>query len=318
MTARRLPPYRQLPVAEGGARSGWGMFGEADSIGLMNLIDAAKTARSARLAKKGAVFPLDLASGTVDPPLFGRGATRHTVMQKRPGKALDDVHDNFFPQSGSQWDALSHIAYSPGRFYNGANTDEVLDGHRDTIDHWARRGVATRGILLDVAAAVAERGGAGASVPVTVDDLEAARTRAGVEFEAGDVILVRTGFLGWYREQDSTVRLRESRSETLTAAGIEQSERMAEYLWDAQLAAVVTDTAGFECWPPDQSEAGFPFGFMHQILLGQFGMAIGELWDLDALAQDCHRDGVYETFLVSAPMNAPGGVGSPANALAIK
>jgi hypothetical protein len=33
---------------------------------------------------------------------------------------------------------------------------------------------------------------------------------------------------------------------------------------------------------------------------------------------DCAADGVYEMFLVSAPLNAPGGIGSPANAVAIK
>jgi hypothetical protein len=36
------------------------------------------------------------------------------------------------------------------------------------------------------------------------------------------------------------------------------------------------------------------------------------------LAADCAADGVYDMFAVSAPMNAPGGIGSPANAVAIK
>jgi hypothetical protein len=47
-------------------------------------------------------------------------------------------------------------------------------------------------------------------------------------------------------------------------------------------------------------------------------MALGELWWLSDLAGDCAADGVYEMFLVSAPLNAPGGIGSPANAVAIK
>jgi hypothetical protein len=47
-------------------------------------------------------------------------------------------------------------------------------------------------------------------------------------------------------------------------------------------------------------------------------MALGELWWLADLAADCAADGIYEMFLVSAPMNAPGGIGSPANAVAIK
>jgi len=48
------------------------------------------------------------------------------------------------------------------------------------------------------------------------------------------------------------------------------------------------------------------------------GIPIGELWDLEALASDCAGDGVYEFMLTSAPLNIPGGVGSPPNALAIK
>jgi hypothetical protein len=47
-------------------------------------------------------------------------------------------------------------------------------------------------------------------------------------------------------------------------------------------------------------------------------MALGELWWLKDLADDCALDGTYESFLVSSPMNAPGGIGSLANATAIK
>jgi hypothetical protein len=54
------------------------------------------------------------------------------------------------------------------------------------------------------------------------------------------------------------------------------------------------------------------------MLLGQFGMAIGELWWLDELAEDCAADGIHEFLLTSAPLNTRGGYGSTANALAIK
>jgi hypothetical protein len=47
-------------------------------------------------------------------------------------------------------------------------------------------------------------------------------------------------------------------------------------------------------------------------------MALGELWWLDDLADDCAQDGIYECLLTSAPLNAKGGIGSPPNALAIK
>jgi hypothetical protein len=53
------------------------------------------------------------------------------------------------------------------------------------------------------------------------------------------------------------------------------------------------------------------------MLLGSFGMALGELWWLHDLARDCAAHGVYEMFLTSAPLNVPGGIGSPPNALAL-
>jgi len=47
-------------------------------------------------------------------------------------------------------------------------------------------------------------------------------------------------------------------------------------------------------------------------------MALGELWSLDALSEDCAADGVYERMVASVPLNLPGGIGSPANAIAIE
>ena len=93
---------------------------------------------------------------------------------------------------------------------------------------------------------------------------------------------------------------------------------MARYLWNAHVAAVVADNPSVEVWPGDMSDEAFPFGYLHRVLIGQFGMALGELWWLEDLALACRRDGQYKVFLTAAPINVPGGIGSPANALAIK
>ena len=58
-------------------------------------------------------------------------------------------------------------------------------------------------------------------------------------------------------------------------------------------------------------------GLMHPTLIALLGLCLGELWDLEALAEDCARTGVYECFLSCKPLNVTGGVGSPANAMAI-
>jgi hypothetical protein len=171
-----------------------------------------------------------------------------------------DVLDNFFPRISSQWDSL------------------------------ARRGIVGRGILLDLDRALNDGGRSytpDGATAFTVADLEHARAHAGVDFSPGDILLLRTGFLGWYRGQPRRQRLRLAAD--LRAPGLEHTEGMTRYLWDSQVMAVASD-----------------------------GMALGELWWLDDLAADCDQDGVYEFFLTSAPLNLPGGIGSPPNALAIK
>lgn len=42
------------------------------------------------------------------------------------------------------------------------------------------------------------------------------------------------------------------------------------------------------------------------------------MFDLDALAEDSAKDGVYEYFFTSAPLNKLQGVASPPNAICIK
>jgi hypothetical protein len=48
-----------------------------------------------------------------------------------------------------------------------------------------------------------------------------------------------------------------------------------------------------------------------------FGLPIGELWDLEELSEHCHAAGKYSFFLTSVPLNIPGLIASPPNALAI-
>jgi kynurenine formamidase len=57
---------------------------------------------------------------------------------------------------------------------------------------------------------------------------------------------------------------------------------------------------------------------MHQILLTQMGLLVGEIFDLEELAVDCDRDAVYEFLFVAPPLPITGAVGSPINPLAIK
>jgi kynurenine formamidase len=312
-----LPHYDELPAAPQGGRSAWGLFGPEDNLGLINLMTPERVVEAARLVRRGALFPLNAPLDAFFPAIAtGRGNPRHTVLHAPGTIGFDDVYDNFFPQASSQWDSLGHVGYAPDSFYNGATEADVVSGRRNTIDHWARHGIAGRGVLLDMVRTLAEAGQPyeiGTSRAFSVEELEMARERAGIEFNVGDILIVHTGFAAWYMAQPVSVRTSVARG--ATTPGIASGEEMCRYLWDAHVAAVASDTFAVEVFPANFTE---PTGFIHRILIGQFGMALGELWWTEDLASDCARDGVNEFFLVSAPLHARGGIGSPPNAMAIK
>ncbi|HVV10466.1 cyclase family protein [Amycolatopsis sp.] len=311
-----LPDYDELPRAARGGRSAWGLFGDDDNLGLLNLITPEVTASAARLVATGEVIPLDLPLDHFDPPLFGRTAYALEKKIAADKQGLDEVYNGFNPQASSQWDGLGHVAYDVDSFYNGATLDAVLTENRNTIGHWARKGIATRGVLLDLER-TSDAYDPGSTHTFSVEDLERARRAAGVEFLPGDVIILRTGFLRWYDSLPARERRRISTREDLRACGLEHTEDMARYLWNTHAAAVASDAPSLEVWPMDRSAEQFPFGILHRFLLGQFGMGIGELWALETLAARCAERGRHEFFLTSAPLHSMAGVGSPANAMAI-
>ncbi len=124
-------------------------------------------------------------------------------------------------------------------------------------------------------------------------------------------MLLRTGFVGAYLNSDAEGRA--SFSEQRHSSGLIATEGMARYLWDAGWAAVVTDNPAVEAVPGSAED-----GYLHRRLIPLLGFPLGELFDLDALAADCRADGRYSCFFVGVPLNLPGGVGSPANSIAIK
>ncbi len=316
-----LPRYDELPIRDGlPAGSAWGLWGDDDEVGTINLLTPERIQRALALPSRGAVFPMNWALEEPSPPFYGRGALQHNI--DRPfTPCLDDSLDNFFTQSSSQWDALCHIGHPEHGFYNG-RTDAELTGEPGTrlgIEHWAKRGIVGRGVLLDVARHFEQTGrrfDGGTTVEFTWRDLEEVRDAQGVEFETGDILVLRTGWMKWYLETSEQTRL-DLAQDSLTrlkSPGLTGGEDMVEWLWNQHFAAVAADNPALEAWPHalevDQ--------YIHFRLLPLLGLAMGEMWFVEDLAADCAADGVYEFLLTSAPLNLRGGVGSPPNALALK
>ena len=207
-------------------------------------------------------------------------------------------------QCGTQWDAPSHIFYR-GRMWNGYSAAEVdaYGAHRNGIENYTGR-IVMRGLLVDVAAhlgvAALEPGHA-----ITVAEIEGALAAHDLTVRPGDALLVRTGFLGARRGRWG---------DYAGGAAPGLSLHTAPWLRSHDVAAVATDTWGVEV-RPNEIDAYQP---LHLVSLVHTGIAFGEMFDLDALAADCARDGRYEFMFVASPLPLTGGTGSPVSALALK
>ena len=170
-----------------------------------------------------------------------------------------------------------------------------------------------RGVLLDYVA-YAERRGIKYSPmsehAIVVEDLEAMARESGVAFRPGDILLVRTGWTKWYDEHDAAAR-RQYVTDAYAWVGLRGCEQTMAWLWDRRFAAVASDCNGVEVVPMD------PDWRLHDYALAMWGMPLGEMWDLEALARECEAQQRWSFFLTSSPLNLPGGVASPPNALAV-
>ena len=315
----RLPDFDELPInSDYPPHSAWGLFGDDDQIGMLNLLTPERVAAAARLVQTGEVFPLSWELEKPHPPLFNRTALQHTIHRRRKN-VFDDLYDNFNTQSSSQWDGLRHYGHRLYGFYNGVDESQINGepGTRNGIENWARRGIAGRGVLLDFKR-FAEHSGIpfnpGERYGITAEQLQAAADWQGISFQTGDILVMRTGWIEWYSNLTEEQRIQLAQPGAMKIAGLEQCEESLRFLWNNHFAAIASDNPPFEAYPPADPEEGL----MHGTIIGLWGMTIGEMFTLDALAAACSIDRRYEFFLTAAPLNKLGGVASPPNALAIR
>jgi kynurenine formamidase len=319
-TSAALPRYRDLPVDPSKpAGSAWGVFGDDDEVGTINLLTPERVRRGAALVRKGSVFSLNWDVELPDPPVLGRHPMRHHYVDLKPG--TDDYYDGFYPQASSQWDSLCHMAHPEHGFYNGRSMADVTGkrGSRNGIDNWARRGIAGRFVLADVARWREQQGHPVDNAErdaIDIDQIEAALVAQGTELEPGDVLLIRLGWIGWYERQDQATRdaLGAMPVPGMKTPGLSIDRSTDEWLWDRHVSAVASDVPALEALPYEPSVEHF----LHWRIIPLLGLAVGEMFVLDPLAADCAEDGVYEGLFTGAPINKTGGSGSPANALALK
>lgn len=303
------------------AFSNWGRWGEDDRIGTLNFLTEDKRRAGAALVRRGVSFSLSQRFDMAGPQKGWRRRTNpvHTMLDTGTDAALglqdfphglggaDDVIAMPL-QCSTQWDGLGHI-FDHGKAWNGRDAARTVTSDGDLvtgIEHMAPH-VAGRGVLLDVGQVVGQNGELPDGFPITEEQLTATADAHGVQVGRGDIVLVRTGRLARAR--------REGWGEYAGGPAPGLSFTTAGWLHRTEIAAIATDTWGFEVRPNEFEDAFQP---LHQVAIPNMGLLIGEMWDLDALAADCASDGVYEFWLTAAPLPITGAVGSPVNPLAVK
>jgi kynurenine formamidase len=306
------PAYRDLPDG-----SAWDVLDPR--LGSLELLTPERVAAAARLVRAGTRFALDLPLDLPSPPLFGREPFRHEVFSLGMDYVFDDKLDNFFPQSSTQWDGFGHFGH-PTKGFFGGRVAEDIGAKTLGVDAWAEAGIAGRGVLLDVARHADIAGDT--SFVIGPDLLTSTASAQRTELRTGDILCVRVGWLAWYRTLDTAGRealsagSRDYAFERFRTPGLAPGPAIAEYLWDLGVAAIAVDNPGVEPFGPGVIRT--PDDSVHTRVLALLGIPLGEFFDLDALADNCADDGVYEFLFTSKPLGIPGGLGSPPNALAIK
>lgn len=297
----------------------WGKWGSDDQVGTLNYITPEKIRQAAGLVRKGKPISLALPYDSNGPqtgrlsrvnPIHTMLATGSDVLagaQRFPrGFGYADDMVSMPLQCGTQWDGLSHI-FHDGKMWNGYSASEVTSSgaQKNGIEKMRDR-VVSRGVLLDIAALKGVES-LDPGYAISTDDLYGAAKRARIEVEEGDVVLVRTGFLG--------ERVRNGWGEYAGGDAPGLSFDTAPWIHEKRIAALATDTWGVEVRPNQLPDSFQP---MHLVIVVNMGLLVGEIFALDELATDCATDGTYEFMFVAPPLPVTGAVGSPLNPLAIK
>ena len=319
-----ISPTAEQAIAAAAARyRNWGRWGPDDRLGTVNFIDEAKRRQAAGLVRRGVSISLSQSFDTDGPQKGWRRRTNpvHTMTDTGTDAAAgkqgfphgiggaDDVIAMPL-QCSTQWDGLGHI-FDHGMAWNGRPAGDVVTSDGDLvtgIEHLASS-IVSRGVLLDVGRVVGEGGELPDGFAITEEHLQETIAAQGSTSQVGrgDIVLVRTGRLSRAR--------REGWHDYAGGASPGLSFWTAGWLHGTEIAAIATDTWGFEVRPNEFPNAFQP---LHQVAIPNIGLLIGEMWDLDALAEDCAADGVYEFLLAAGPLKVTGAVGAPLNPLAVR
>jgi len=282
--------------------SNWGRWGKDDQLGTLNFITPQKRKQAIGLVKEG--ISISLAHDVITEKMQDNpNPFNHKMILLPPnqdtGYVMDEYSVNYHGMAHTHMDGLCHGVYQ-GKIYNGfpVTTADEKGCDKDSIEV-AKKGIITRGVLMDIAALK----GVDYLEPGTAiypEDLDAWEKKAGVKVQSGDVVFIRTG--RWAR--------RAEKGPSRGYAGLHASS--AKWLHDKQVAILGSDDAQ-DVLPSGVPGVGLP---VHQIVLVAMGLYIFDNCDLEELSKETAKRKKWDFMVTASPMAIVGGTGSPLNPIA--
>lgn len=305
------------------APKNWGKWGPDDEIGSLNYLTPAEALRGAAAIRTGESFTLQIPIGDPDRPdpvhptrepavrtsVSDEGFFQRGAPEPATGHHYADDKIDMFLQGSTQTDALGHLWYG-GQIWNGydaATTDGAL--RKASVLPLAEHGVVGHGVLIDMARYFGKENLGKGEAFSHVELLDAARSQ-GVEIQPRDILVVRTGWLGWYYRTTP-----EEFFADWSEPGLTWSPELVEWFQRMEIPNLVTDLVANEAtWHPG-SGVEIP---LHNALMRNLGVVFTEIVWLDDLAAACAADNRWDFLYTAAPLKVWGASGAPVNPIAIR
>src|SRR5262245_202596 len=278
----------------------WGRWGAGDELGTMNLVTAQKIREAAALVRRGLTVSLSHNPMTEGAPDNPAASFKHTMGASR---RTDTYEFTYHGYGVSHMDSLCHFLWNDRLYNDIAPSASTPSGCGKLGIQNLKRGIVTRGILLDFArlkkVQYLEPG-----TPIYSEDIEAWERQAKVKVSPGDAIFVYTGrwarrsALGPWQVGTSSAGFHASVLPWIKTRGV----------------AIVGSDAATDVMPSHVQGVVQP---VHTMLLAGFGTNIFDNMDLEALAEAAATENRWEFLLTAGPIPVDGGTGSPLNPIAI-
>ena len=168
---------------------------------------------------------------------------------------------------------------------------------------WVQNGgIVGRGILLDWATWAESQNikvDPLTTYKITLSDIKKVAEAQGVTFHPNDILFIRSGYINALSSLPKEEYVAyAAKIAKMPSIGVESCEEIIKWIWENQFAAVAGDMIAFEATPFQNMDF-----CLHEWLLAGWGLPIGELFDLEALAEECKRLGKWSFFFSSVPLH---------------